>query len=679
MSTDDSQVAAPQARRRLPIPVNPSEDELAQHWSLTPADLAVIAECRSSDHRRRFALQLCVMRTHGCFLDDYRHAPIKIVNHLSRQIGLAPVLFLDRPGRAQTEREQSLRIRRYLDIRSFDRQAAADLREWLRQGAIEGRTAAELLVRGENKLRDWRVMLPAMSTLERLVAAEVTHATTDLFEMVATRLPPTLRDAIDLLIEVPEGDARSSLFRLKDYPKSPNAAVIKGDIVRLRLIEELLGKGAGLDDLDPRIVRQLGQLGRRYDAGDLRRFAKPKRDALVACTLIEARKALLDQIVEMNDLFLTGMNRRSRTAVEIRRKSLRRRARDGMHCVLGAVDALVAADGTQTVTALREALDAPALIEAAIACRAYERLETRGHLDAMLARYGTLRQYLPAFLALPFQAAAGNETLLRAIEILHALDAGTRGPLTTDDPHSFVQADWRAHLVTDGKLDRAIWEISLAFAIRDALRAGSLFLAQSRDHVSFWNLVYDDPKWQEAREQAYQRLDLPVDGQAFLARITGEFDQAARAAERGLPSNRFATVRDGRLKLKRRDALPISRAVQQLRATIGASLPRVRIEDLLQDVDEWCGFTAAFQPLGGYQPRGVDLHRSLLATLIAHGTNLGLAAMSQSVDSLTAETLQDTSRWFLRDATRKAANTIMVDHHHGLKLSFIWGDGRRSS
>src|SRR5271166_4982380 len=51
----------------------------------------------------------------------------------------------------------------------------------------------------------------------------------------------------------------------------------------------------------------------------------------------------------------------------------------------------------------------------------------------------------------------------------------------------------------------------------------------------------------------------------------------------------------------------------------------------------------------------------------------------QSVDTLTAEALQDTSRWFLRDATIKAANTILVDHHHGLKLSRIWGDGSRSS
>jgi hypothetical protein len=216
-------------------------------------------------------------------------------------------------------------------------------------------------------------------------------------------------------------------------------------------------------------------------------------------------------------------------------------------------------------------------------------------------------------------------------------------------------------------------------AVRDALRAGGLFLAHSRDHVSFWNLIYDDRNWQQTREQAYQRLELPTDGQAFLARLGAEFDRAVPAAQRGLPRNRFAAVHDGRLKLKQRDAMPVPHALRELRATVGASLGRVRIEDLLQDVDEWCGFTRAFQPLGGYQPRGGDPHRSLLATLIAHGTNLGLAAMSQSVDTLTAEALQDTSRWFLRDSTIKAANTVLVDYHHGLPLSNLWGAGRRSS
>ena len=164
-------------------------------------------------------------------------------------------------------------------------------------------------------------------------------------------------------------------------------------------------------------------------------------------------------------------------------------------------------------------------------------------------------------------------------------------------------------------------EISLALAVRDALRAGGLFLAHSRDHVSFWNLVYDDRNWQQTREQAYQRLELPNDGQAFLARLGAEFDRAVRAAQRGLPGNRFAAVHNGRLKLKQRDAMPVSRTLRELRATVGASLGRVRIEDLLQD----------------------------------------------------------TSRWFLRDSTIKAANIVLVDHHHGLPLSNLWGDGSRSS
>ncbi|MDF3015770.1 MAG: hypothetical protein K0R44_995 [Thermomicrobiales bacterium] len=679
MSTDDDLPETVCPRWRLVLPAEPSEDELARHWSLTPADLIEIGRCRGDDHRRRFALQLCMLRTHGRFLEDYRQAPLRIVNHLSRQIGLAPVLFLDRPGRGQTERAQALRIRRYLGLKSFDRKAEEDLRDWLRQGALEGRSTTELLVRVEGRLRDWRIMLPAPGTLQRIVTSEVARATASLFDKVAAQLPAPLREAIDLLLEMPEGDARSSLFRLKDAPRSATAAAIKGDIVRLCLIEQLLGDGVGLEGVDPKVIRQLGQLGRRYDAGDLRRFAKPKRDALVVCTLVEARKSLLDQLVEMSDQFLTGMNRRAHNTVKAQQESVRRRAQAGMDRVLGAVEALAEADGDQTVTAFRQAVDAPALVAAVAACRAFARLEERGHLDAMLARYTTLRQYLPAFITLPFQAAVGSEPLMAAITILRALDAGMREGVDPDDPCGFVPAAWRPFLIENGKVDRRIWEISLALAVRDALRAGNLFLAESRDHVSFWNLIYDDRRWQESRVEAYRHLDLPTDPQVFLDRIATALDQAARGAAAGLPRNGFAAVQDDRLKLKRPDALTIPRAVRQLRETLKASLPRVRIEDLLQDVDDWCGFTSAFQPLGGYKPRGGDPHRPLLAALIAHGTNLGLAAMAQSVDAVTAEQLQDTSRWFLREATLKTANTVLVNHHHELALSRVWGDGSRSS
>jgi hypothetical protein len=230
MSTGDSAPATSQARRRAAIPADPGEDELARYWSLTPADLAAVAMCRGPDQCRRFALQLCAVRAQGRFLDDYRQAPIKIVNHLSRQLGLPPVLFLDRSGREPAERVQAQRIRRHLGLSRFDKEAEGKLRDWLRAGAVEGRTGPELLVEAEAKLRSWLVVLPGASTLERTVASVVANTALDIFATISERLPEKLRADIDLLLEVPEGDARSSLFRLKDYQKSASAGVIKGDI-----------------------------------------------------------------------------------------------------------------------------------------------------------------------------------------------------------------------------------------------------------------------------------------------------------------------------------------------------------------------------------------------------------------------------------------------------------------
>ena len=81
-----------------------------------------------------------------------------------------------------------------------------------------------------------------------------------------------------------------------------------------------------------------------------------------------------------------------------------------------------------------------------------------------------------------------------------------------DAPCDFVPAAWRAALEgEDGSLERSIWEIALGVAVRDALRAGDLNLAESRRHVSFWNLVYDENQWANQRKEAYTSLVLPIE------------------------------------------------------------------------------------------------------------------------------------------------------------------------
>src|SRR3979409_1078643 len=99
----------------------PSEDDLARDGSLRREEMALVATCRGPDHRRRFALQLCMLRANGRFLDDYRLAPVKIINHLSRHAAFPPVLALDRSSRGPTERVQAQRIRRHLGLSRFDK------------------------------------------------------------------------------------------------------------------------------------------------------------------------------------------------------------------------------------------------------------------------------------------------------------------------------------------------------------------------------------------------------------------------------------------------------------------------------------------------------------------------------------------------------------------------------
>lgn len=124
---------------------------------------------------------------------------------------------------------------------------------------------------------------------------------------------------------------------------------------------------------------------------------------------------------------------------------------------------------------------------------------------------------------------------------------------------------------------------------------------------------------------------------------------------------------------------PASTALRELRRAIHARLPRIRIEDLLMEVDSLCGFSREFRPLDGYKPRADARYAALMAALVAHGTNLGLLTMAQSTKDITVDVLHDLTKWYLRDETFRAANRVLVDYHHALPMSAVWGDGTMSS
>src|SRR4051794_26808802 len=99
-------VPQPETRRRasgLWLPDEPSEEELARHWTLSETDRREVAQCRRDENRRRFGVQLCVLRNYGRLLESGESAPIRIVNYLGAQLRLPPVLFAAGATRPATE------------------------------------------------------------------------------------------------------------------------------------------------------------------------------------------------------------------------------------------------------------------------------------------------------------------------------------------------------------------------------------------------------------------------------------------------------------------------------------------------------------------------------------------------------------------------------------------------
>ena len=66
----------------------------------------------------------------------------------------------------------------------------------------------------------------------------------------------------------------------------------------------------------------------------------------------------------------------------------------------------------------------------------------------------------------------------------------------------------------------------------------------------------------------------------------------------------------------------------------------------------------------------------VLATLIAHGTNLGISAMGYSAAGITVDMLRQASQWFFNAENLRAANTILVDYHYHLAAGYTEAGAR---
>lgn len=162
-----------------------------------------------------------------------------------------------------------------------------------------------------------------------------------LFEAVFKRLSPELRQAIDHLLSVPDGQQRSAFYDLKEFPPAPSISSIQSYLQHYQTVAQ-----TGINEVDnpvltPEFLHYLFKQAKRYSAKDLKRFADHKRYALMMAFLLETRKTLLDHLVKMHDQYVIEIARKSRNAYEQKHRELRKRQKRAVDVMLDTTDFLL--------------------------------------------------------------------------------------------------------------------------------------------------------------------------------------------------------------------------------------------------------------------------------------------------------------------------------------------------
>jgi TnpA family transposase len=679
---DKSQVIAARNPAENAPDMELTNESLAFEWTLAPKDKEEIFKCRGEDNQRLFAVLLCTLRNRGAFPDSDSKTSLKVVNYINRQLGFDPILTFDLSSREATRNEYEQRVCYHLGYRRFDEKIEENLKKTIANQLRIGASEEKLLALVQESLQSWKIIPPAQTTLKRIISSTSTQYENEVFEAFEKKMPEDLRREIALLLDIPNESRISELASLKQYPPEATAQTILKYIERYEKLRELRVHEINLGDFSVQKIIELSQVAKRHDVNTIKRFPQVKRNAIVGCFLVESLKTVLDHIVEMHDQFLLKMKRRSGLFYEKKHRLLRKSHKKSLKMILQFTDDTLRLENNpdENLDDLFGMYPASEIRLAKESCEVFLKLEEHGLLGELQKRYSNFREYVPRFFKLPFHGEAGAEPILRGLEIVKKLDSGEIKKLPEDLPLQFVPSAWEKSLENgDGTINRAVWEISLGFAVRDALRSGALYLPESRKYLSFWEMVYEAKKWETERLDILNTMKIPCQFDEVLVELQKEFDELAWVTEKGLPTNPIASIKKGRLQLKRLKALEVSKETKRLKHMIETSLPRVRIEKLLMDVDHWCGFSNSFRALDGYKPRVANRREVLMASIIAHGTNLGISSMGESAEGITVDMLQHMSRWFLRESTLKAANTTLVNHHAQLSLSSVWGDGTISS
>lgn len=285
--------------------------------------------------------------------------------------------------------------------------------------------------------------------------------------------------------------------------------------------------------------------------------------------------------------------------------------------------------------------------------------------------YATIRRYAPAWIeALPLKAAPASRELMAGVELLRDLNRRGARKIPDTAPLGFVRKRWRALVVTPEGIDRRFYELCLLSEIKNALRAGDLWVSGSRTFKEFEEYLLPVVQFEQLQEQHALPLGAQSDATKYLHARLEQLHTQLRYVEQLATTG---TLPDAHLEESGLKFTALTNAVPQVAGTlmrrVSALLPRIKITELLLEVESWTGFAGHFTYLGNGQsassPSLVAGRDPLRWVESGAGQNGTGHARNQCHSAILAVRLVYPRR------TYKAASSVLVDAQSQQPLSLV--------
>lgn len=597
---------------------------------------------------------------------------------MAEQLGVAADVLGGYAVREPTKYEHSSALQEAFRFRPFEGAARRDIEPWLDLAALEAASGFELVARLRDEPRSRRIIVPAITTLERLCATALTRSDRTIADRLAGDLTRDQAHRLEALLEIRPDERLSWLGWLRRPVGAASASSYKEIVARIDHLRAI-----GIEPIRghripaPRLAR-LAAEGERLALGHLQGISARRRRAILVAVVLELAPRLTDDAFDLHDKLVGRMFRRAERRQAETLASDRRLIGRTMRSLAAAGRAML--DARVSQASLDDAIAAGLGWDRfAAAVDDAERLAARHGRDLteqLVDGQRPVRQCLPLLLAtFELRSVPAVRPLLAAVEHLRREGRTGRRRLPADAPTGFVPERWRPFVLRDGGIDRGNYELCVMAELRGALRSGDVWVTGSRRYRSVDDELVSAAELELPRF-ADRRLDAAPDG--YLGTAAARLEQALNETERLAATERLpdAAIRQGRLVVSPLRADTPDDALR-LHEKLYALLPRVRITELLEEVDRWTGFSQDFTHLRTGLPAAE--RAPLLTAVLADGINLGLRRMAEACRDVSVWQLARTVDWHVREDTYALATARLVEAQRRLPLARLWGDGTRSS